>query len=422
MISRYATEKMRTLWGDDYKLTLWFHVMRRTAEEAHYVGEDLPLIISYDDVVVPSVKQLAEREAITRHDVAAFVQLISEQLKDEAKEYFYFGLTSSDVVDTAQSIRIHKSGKLTLDAFDKVDEVLRQLIDSTRNTRAVGRTHGRAAESVPMASRFIRILEDINSAQARFCDAVNAASVCMLSGPTGSYSVLGPDIEAGVAQYFNLQPASSLFTTTQVLPRRLITNVVQACASVATAIECGATQIRLLALSEVDEVAEGFGDGQIGSSSMAHKSNPVVSENLCGLARLVRAMVAPTAENEALWFERDISHSSVERVILPDAFALTEHMLLRFGEMLLGLEINYDEIERNLRNAGMQVHSHNLLCWLIEHGFERFEAYRELQAFFRNGVGAGANCPETFAFRFASHFNLDQEEIETEINEIILKG
>lgn len=422
MIPRYASSGMESLWSESYKRDLWLRIITKTAEECYSSCEQLPESFFFGEIKMPTESEIATREATTRHDVAAFVQLIHEQLQGTKRDYFYFGLTASDVVDTAQSLRIHKSGKLMLDAFDEVGQELNNRIDQNRNVKVVGRTHGRAAESVALSTRFMRILEDIDSARTRFCDAVNAASVCMLSGPTGNYSVLDKGVERRVAEYFNLQPASSLFTTTQVLPRRLITEVIQSCSVVASAIESGATQIRLLSLSEINEVSEAFEAGQIGSTSMAHKSNPVVSEKLCGLARLLRGMVAPASENVPLWFERDISHSSVERIILPDAFALVEHMLLQFAGVLRGLVINHDAIERNLRNAGMAVHSHNLLCWLIEHGFDRFEAYRKLQSFFRNGLGSDAEDPETFAHRFSVCFDLDLEEIETEINKIIHKG
>lgn len=422
MIVRYSSEEMRFIWGEEFKYDLWWKIISRVAEATSENGIGPQDFLDFSDVRLPTVEEVEEREKTTRHDVSAFVQLVSEGLEGHlaTQAFFYFGMTSSDLVDTAQSMRIQKSGELIDGRFLGVIAELERRIEETEGLRAVGRTHGRFAEAINFNSRLIRILEDLRNARGKLSEAIQAASICMVSGPTGTYSVLPRTVEVDVARWFGLTPASSLFHTSQVLPRRLIADVIYACTSIGSAIELAATQIRLLSQSDVGEVSENSRHGQIGSSSMPHKQNPVVSENLVGTSRSIRSNLAPAIESIPLWYERDISHSSVDRIALPDALSLTEYALFTFEQVLKGLTINDARIKRNLRDASPQVFSHDLLCWLIQHGFVRFHAYNKLQEFFSSEFGEEETYdPQIFVRKFAKSFGLDLEEIVEEIYDII---
>lgn len=427
MLERYSNKEMIEVWSEQHKLDTWLAVAVAVANVSyeHGVFKSKPFAKGLANIKAPSPSFVRNYELQTSHDVAAFILSVMEVLEDEdesaneIRRFFCFGMTSSDLVDTAQSIRILESHWIMDSSFDRVNKQLSKFIEKTKGIGALGRTHGQAAERIEFNSRFIRIQEDLSSARKQFDVACREASLCMLSGPTGRYAILPEWVETDVAEQFNLTPAFLYTTSSQVLPRRLILDVIFSLAKVASAIESAALQIRLLAQTEVGEVAEMFGRHQYGSNSMPHKKNPVRSENLCGLASYVKALVAPVFGGTSLWYERDISHSSVERIALPDAFLATDYMLTTFENVIENLVVNEDRIKENLDNAKPKVFSHELLCWLINYGYNRSYAHLKLRLFME--AYDEKFDEDIFVSKFLSEFELGrgtQESFDTRKKEI----
>lgn len=420
MLERYSNEKMRDVWSEKHKFDTWLKVIVAVANASHEHGiiESKPIAKRLATITAPTPERVSFHEEQLQHDVAAFLRAVNEGLDDdEISRLLYFGMTSSDLVDTAQSIRILESHSVMVGSFDKLDYQLSKFIDDTKGIDALARTHGQAAERIKFNSRFVRIKEDIDSARSQFDVACCHASVCMLSGPTGRYAVLPEWVETTVAHQLNLTPAFLWVTSSQVLPRRLILDVVIACARVASAIENAALQIRLLSITEIGELSEGFGSTQVGSSSMVHKKNPVYSEKLCGVARCVKASVPAAFDNTPLWWERDISHSSAERIILPNVFEATDYLLSLFETVIENLVVDKGKIKTNLDNATPLIFSHDLLCWLIRHGLQRQFAYCKLRDFMQH---YDEEFDESdFIIRFVREFDLDRQDGETNEKEIL---
>ena len=313
---------------------------------------------------------------ITRHDTAAFVDVVQDRMGVPEASWVHYGLTSSDVVDTALALQLTRAlGLLGADSRGLVRALAsraRDLID----VPVAGRTHGMFAEPTTFGAKFALFALQAERDRVRLARARDAIAVGKLSGAVGTYSTLEPGIEADVCAALGLTPVPA----TQVLARDRHAEVLYACASTTATIEAFATEVRLLARSDVGEVAEPFAEGQKGSSSMPHKRNPVVAERLCGLARVVRGYVSAGLEDVALWHERDISHSSVERVVLPDAIQLTGFCLRSAATLAAGLVVNEARARENLDvvSQGL-VYSQSVLLALVDHGMGRDEAYRIVQ-------------------------------------------
>jgi len=324
---------------------------------------------------VPTPARVAEIERTTNHDVAAFVDAVAEGLGEEGR-WLHYGLTSSDVIDTALSLAVQAAGALVLQGVDAALQAVVVRADEHRDTLTIGRTHGVHAEPTTFGLKLAGWAFQLARDHRRLEQAVEGLRVGKLSGAVGTYASTSPEVERLACEALGLEPAPS---STQILQRDRHSELLSALALLASSLERFALEVRHLARTEVREVEEPFGRGQKGSSAMPHKRNPIVAERICGLARLVRGFALVGLENVALWHERDISHSSAERVVLPDAFLAVDYMLDRFTWLVGGLVVRPERMRANLESTGGLFFSQRLLLALVESGLARDEAYRSVQ-------------------------------------------
>jgi adenylosuccinate lyase len=329
----------------------------------------------------PTPERVAELEATLHHDTAAFVDAVAEQLGDEGR-WFHYGLTSSDVVDTALALQIREAGTLILEQIDRALAAVVARAEQHRGTLQIGRTHGVHAEPTTFGLKLAGWAFELDRNRRRVARALEGIRVGKLSGAVGTYAATDPELERIACERLGLEPAP---TSTQVLQRDRHAELLNALALVASSLDKFALEIRHLARTEVAEVQEPFGKGQKGSSAMPHKRNPVVAERICGLARVVRGAAIVGLENVALWHERDISHSSAERVVFPDAFLAVDYMLDRFTWLMEGLVVREERMRRNLEASHFLFFSQRVLLALVESGLGRDDAYRLVQ---RNAMRA----------------------------------
>src|ERR671911_335907 len=304
------------------------------------------------------------------HDVAAFVDAVAEQLGAVGR-WFHYGLTSSDVLDTALSLQIREAGELVLEGIDSALRAVIAQAEKHRGTLMIGRTHGVHAEPTTFGLKLAVWAFELDRNRVRVEQALEGLRVGKLSGAVGTYSAIDPEVERLACELLGLEPAAA---STQILQRDRQAELLAALAVTAASLEKFALEIRHLARTEVREVEEPFRRGQKGSSAMPHKKNPVVAERICGLARVVRAAAVVGLENVALWHERDISHSSAERVVIPDAFLALDYMLERFAWLVEGLVVRPEQMRANLDSSGGLFFSQRLLLALVESGVERHGA------------------------------------------------
>jgi adenylosuccinate lyase len=381
MIPRYSPPDMAALFTDAARFGLWLEVELLATEAQSSVGvvppEDAATCRAkaptVDDVFVADV---LERERVTDHDVAAFVDVVQDRIGAPAGSFIHYGLTSSDVVDTALSATLTRAADLLLVDLDRFVDALRTRALELMDVPVTGRTHGMHAEPTTFGAKFALWALQADRDRRRLRQAREAIAVGKLSGAVGTYSNIDPAVEAHVCAALGLQPVPA----TQVIARDRHAEYLWACASIGTTVELMCTEIRHLARSEVGEAEEPFGAGQKGSSAMPHKRNPILSERLCGLARLLRGYLGAGLEDVALWHERDISHSSVERVALPDASLLTCYLLRKATGLASGLVVHADRALDNLTNGSFGlVFSQSVLLALVSAGLTRDEAYRIVQ-------------------------------------------
>ena len=323
----------------------------------------------------PSPAQVAERERVTNHDVAAFVDAVSADLGADGR-WFHYGLTSSDVLDTALSLTVRRAGELILEGLDRATKATLARAEEHRGTITIGRTHGVHAEPTTFGLKLLGWVFQLERDRERLEHALAGLRVGKLSGAVGTYASTTPEVERIACERLGLTPAPS---STQILQRDRHAELLSTLAILASSLDRFALEIRHLARTEVREVEEPFASGQKGSSAMPHKRNPIVAERICGLARLVRGYASVGLENVALWHERDISHSSAERVVIPDAFLAADYMLGRFAWLVEGLVVRPERMRANLEATGGLFFSQRLLLALVESGLERDEAYRTVQ-------------------------------------------
>jgi adenylosuccinate lyase len=380
MIERYSTPQMAAVWSEQRKLAVWREVEVLVVEAWAQLGV-APETAATSAAKAPEVDitEWKEREAITHHDVAAFVDLLAESV-GEGGEWIHYGLTSSDVLDTALGVQLKESGELLLEAVAELFDTVKEKAFEYRDTVMIGRTHGIWAEPTSFGLKLANWAFEIDRDHERLVDAVNGVSYGKISGAVGTYAHAPPSVETFVcgALGLNIEPAS-----TQVIPRDRHAHFLSVIALVGSSIERFATEIRHLQRSEVGEVRESFGEGQKGSSAMPHKRNPIASENLTGVSRLLRGYASAGLENVALWHERDISHSSAERVALPDATILLHYALVRIRRLIETLVVDKDRMLANLESTRGLVYSQAVLLALIDSGLTRDEAYRLVQ---RNAI------------------------------------
>jgi adenylosuccinate lyase len=368
---------MARIWSEESRLARWLEVELAALDGWAEIGvlpnEDVAEIRSR--AAPPTPERVAEIERLTDHDTAAFVDAVAEQLGPEGR-WVHYGLTSSDVVDTALSLQIREAGGLVLGGIDRALSAVMARADEHRRTVCIGRSHGVHAEPITFGWKLAGWAFELDRARARVARAVEANRVGQLSGTVGTYAQVEPEIERIACERLGLEPDP---LSTQVIARDRHAELLCALALLATSLERFATEIRHLARTEVREVEEPFGKGMKGSSAMPHKRNPKVAERICGLARVVRANALVGLENVPLWHERDISHSSAERVVIPDAFLAVDYMLDRFCWIVEGLVVYPERMRRNLEASHGLVFSHRLLLALVDSGLPRDDAYRLVQ-------------------------------------------
>ena len=385
MIERYSREEMAKIWTLESKFQYYLNVEIAVCEAYAELGE-----IPKEDVLIIKqrarfdVKRIDEIEREVRHDVIAFLTNVNESLGDLGR-YMHVGLTSSDVIDTAFALQIQDSGKIILEDLNKTINSIKKLAEKHKNTICIGRSHGIHAEIMTFGVKLCSWIDILERQKNNFEHALEQIRVGQISGPVGTYSNISPDVEQITCKHLGLKPAR---ISTQIIARDYHAYFMQSLALIASVIEQFATEIRHLQRTEVLEVEEGFGEHQKGSSAMPHKKNPVLSENLCGLARVVRANSIVALENIPLWHERDISHSSAERIIFPDSLTLVDFMLNRFNGIVENLVVHEDNMLKNTDKFGGIVFSQKVLLTLVSKGLSREDAYSIVQ---RNALDAFKN-------------------------------
>jgi adenylosuccinate lyase len=374
---------MARIWSDENKLARWLEVELAALEgwaEVGVVPADVVREIR-EHASPPTPERVAELEARLHHDTAAFVDAVAEQL-GPAGRWFHYGLTSSDVVDTALALEVQEAGRLLIEGIERALTAVVARAEEHKLTLCIGRTHGVHAEPTTFGLKLAVWAFELDRARTRIARALDDMRVGKLSGAVGQYAAIDPEVERVACERLGLEPAPA---STQVIQRDRHAGLLASLAVCASSLDKFALEIRHLARTEVREVEEPFGKGQKGSSAMPHKRNPVVAERICGLARVVRGAAVVGLENVALWHERDISHSSAERVVIPDAFLALDYMLDRFTWLVDGLVVRPERMRRNLESSHGLYFSQRLLLALVESGLERDQAYRLVQ---RNAMRA----------------------------------
>jgi adenylosuccinate lyase len=376
MIERYTTKEMKELWSEEKKYSVWLKV-ELSALKAQSDFGILPEEIANEIIKKAKfdVERILEIEEIVKHDVIAFTTSVSESIGD-LSQYFHYGLTSSDVVDTSLCYLTRISLSLIMDEVDVLLSVLKDKSFEHKKTIMVGRTHGVHAEPITLGLKFALYYDEMKRNRERLKEASEVISVGKLSGAVGTYAHLSPEVEKRTLELLGLKSEN---ISTQVIQRDRFAQVIFAIAITGATLEKIATEVRHLQKTEVREVEEPFSKGQKGSSAMPHKRNPVGCENITGLARLLRGYLIPSLEDIPLWHERDISHSSVERVIIPDATTVLHYILRRMKNILLGLIVYPKNMERNLNKTNGLLYSQKVLLALTKSGMSREDAYSIVQ-------------------------------------------
>lgn len=377
MIARYSRPAMAKVWSDESKLARWLEVELAALDAWAELG-----IVPARDVAdiraraaVPSPALMAQLEEATHHDVAAFVDAVAMELGASGR-WFHYGLTSSDVLDTALALQVKEAGALVAAGVERALAAVLDRAEEHRETVMMGRTHGIHAEPTTFGLKLAGWAFELDRTRSRLAAALERMRVGKLSGAVGTYSATDPELERMTCERLGLEPAHA---STQVVSRDRHAELLTTFALAASSLERFAVEIRHLARTEVAEVEEPFQHGQKGSSAMPHKRNPIVAERICGLARVVRSAALVGLENVALWHERDISHSSAERVVIPDAFLALDYMLDRFAWLVEGLRVREDRMRANLAASYETFFSQRLLLALVEEGLPRDDAYRIVQ-------------------------------------------
>ncbi|MBC8000452.1 MAG: adenylosuccinate lyase [Leptolyngbya sp.] len=376
MIDRYTRKEMGALWSEQSKFQTWLEVEIAVCEAQVKLGvipeaalEDIKSKASFD------VERIKEIEEEVKHDVIAFLTNVNENVGVSSR-FIHLGLTSSDVIDTALAMNMKRAGVMLRRELDVLHDAILGQAKKHKNTVQIGRSHGIHAEPMTFGFKMGVWLEEVRRNQKRLDDAIDNISVGMISGPVGTFSNISPEVERLTCEILGLTPAK---ISTQIIQRDRHAQFLCTLAIIGSSLEKFATEIRHLQRTDVLEVEEPFVTGQKGSSSMPHKRNPVGSENITGLARLLRSNSLAALENIALWHERDISHSSVERVIIPDSTILLDYMLARFSRIMSGLVVYEKNMARNMDVFGGVVFSQAVMLKLIEKGLSREDSYKLVQ-------------------------------------------
>ena len=414
MIERYTRDEMKKIWDLENKFQTFLDVEIAVCEAYQQMGVLSSDVV--DDIKVNAkfdVSRIEEIEAEVKHDFIAFLTNVAEYVGENSR-FIHLGLTSSDVIDTALALQLKQANKIIENDLLKLIALLEVKALKYKNTICIGRSHGIHAEPMTFGVKLCSWLEIMKRNLKRFKFAQEEIATGQISGPIGTYSNISPEIERLTCEKLELTPAS---VSTQVIQRDLHANYLQVLALLATTIEQFAVELRHLQRSEVLEVEEGFSKGQKGSSAMPHKKNPISGENLTGLARIVRANSFAALENVVLWHERDISHSSAERIIFPDSTILIDYILNRFYNLLDNLVVNEDRMLSNTTLYGGCVFSQKVLLALVDKGLSREEAYRMVQ---KNALNAWGNPQGDFKKNLLQDKEISQYLTVQEIENIFV--
>jgi adenylosuccinate lyase len=387
VIERYALPAVANIFGDAARMQRWVEIELLATEAQEQLGVVPQGIAAQCRELAPVVDQafvdaVAERERITNHDVAAFVDVLQESIGFPAGSYIHHGLTSTDVVDTGWCWALRDAMLIILDEMTELLSVTTALAHEHRDTLTIGRTHGIHAEPTTFGVKVALWTLQLRRDEERLRNALDGIAVCKMSGAVGTYSNIDPSVEEYVGNALNLTPTPA----TQVVARDRHAEYMWACASLGTTIESIAVELRHLQRTEVNEVREGFSKGQKGSSAMPHKRNPISAETLSGLSRVLRGNLQVALQDVPLWHERDISHSSAERIVLPDSSMLAYYMVRRLTSLLTNLEVDAQQMRYNLDLLQGVVYSQSALLALVENGMSRDDAYRIVQQLSRKAL------------------------------------
>ncbi len=385
MIERYSREEMKDIWELQNKFSCYLKVELAICQAYFELGEipeqDYKNIVEKASFSVPRIDEI-EKEV--HHDVIAFLTNVNENI-GKSSRYLHKGITSSDIIDTALAMQVKAANKIIDNDFQTLFETLKNKAKEHKHTVCIGRSHGIHAEPITFGVKMLNWLDMFERNYNKFKEASNIIETGQISGPVGTYSNIDPKIEKRVCEILELTPAR---ISTQVIARDIHAQYLQSLSLIATVIEQCAIELRHLQRTEVNEVEESFGKNQKGSSAMPHKKNPISAENLCGLARIVRANSLAALENIPLWHERDISHSSAERIIFPDSTILIDYMLTRFNNLVKNMVVKEKNMLKNTSLYGGIVYSQRVLLELCNKGLSREEAYLLVQ---RNALSAFDN-------------------------------
>ncbi len=376
MIPRYTRPEMAIIWEPENRYSIWLQIEILACEALNRLGR-IPdeALKTISEKAAFDVDRIDEIEREVKHDVIAFLTSVAETVGPDSR-YIHLGMTSSDVLDTALAVQMVQAADLILEGLSGCRDILRMRAEETRDMIMMGRSHGVHAESTTFGLKMALWYEELGRAKERIVKARDTVAVGKLSGAVGTYATLSPEVESYVCEKLDLTPAK---VATQVIQRDRHAEYISAMAIAASSIEKFAVEIRHLQRTEVGEVSEPFTKGQKGSSAMPHKKNPILSENLTGLSRLLRGYCLTAMENIPLWHERDISHSSAERVIIPDATIVLDFMIQRFAGMMEGLVVYPERMKANMEISGGTTYSQKLLLALVDSGISREDAYAIVQ-------------------------------------------
>ena len=376
MIKRYLINEIEDIWNQNNKISTWKKVessVTKQLEDAGIVPKGLSAEILKVNI---SLEELEEREKITNHDVASFVDILQNKIQKNS-EWVHYGLTSSDIVDTSNSLLIIESLDFLLIQIDELIETLKNLAIKEKDTKIIGRTHGVFAEITFLGNIFSNWLLEINRNKQRIVKAKENISVGKFSGAVGNYSILNQEIEERALSSLNLKPE---FFASQIVSRDRYAEVIIAIGMLGSCFDRISQNLRGYQRSEVGEIFESFSKEQKGSSAMPHKKNPITSERVSGISRILRGYVITSLENISLWHERDISNSSVERIIFPDGFNLITFATIEMEKLFSNIQINHEKINSNIDLAKVSILTQACLSHLITKGVDRDEAYRFIQS------------------------------------------
>ncbi len=382
---------MAQIWSEENRFRWWLEIEILLLEylaNKNVIPPETPQNVRKKAKI--NLERIRELEKINRHEVIAFVESILEQVGEDGR-YLHFGLTSSDLMDTGLCCQIKEGGEILLKDMENLENVLRKKAVEFKYTPMMGRTHGMHAEPITLGVKFARWWEETKRNRERLTKALENARYGKISGAVGTYTHLEPEAEEFILIRLGLkrEPVSS-----QILPRDRFAELLLTFSLIATSLEEFAIEIRHLQRTEVGELEEPFTPGQKGSSAMPHKRNPILCERICGLARLIRGYALASLENIPLWHERDISHSSVERIIIPDSFILLDYLLTKFSWIMENLKVNKEKMIENLKASGEIFYSQKLMLTLVEEGMDRKKAYELVQRLAMESLNTGVSFRE----------------------------